>query len=988
MKNKRPTSNNFESELSTWSLKKGNKLIITSNSSLAESTYRKLEKKMDEVVLLPHTETLPYDFFSPSKNIRNHRMQTLSKLLSHEKLTLITSIQALMSPCPDKTHLLPFELLETDQLINRKNFIYGLKNSGYERKDIVTEMGEYSLRGSIIDIYPTGLELPIRIEINNKKIESLRTFNPVSQLTIKRINSFFALPPQEYSLNEKGINSFKNNWRKAFDVFEEDSDIFKSISKGKAEEGTEIYLPLFFNGKITVISFLENFDEVLLDQNVEKELKEYQSLIEERFEEYRYDIKRPLLEPRDIFLTAKEYEIFLSSCEVLQIKFQEPKVKKVTKETRKLNPINRTPSHQILEVDDYVVHLFHGIGIFRGLKNIISQNITNECLEIEYKNDSKVYVPVESMHLVSKYFGAENISLDELGSKKWQKKKSLALKKTFDTAAELLDIQAKRDSKKGKKYTIPEEYKEFCKEFPFIETLDQTTTISEIENDLKNFRPMDRLVCGEVGFGKTEVAMRASFLAAFNNSQICILVPTTVLAQQHYESFVKRFSKTPINIEKLSRDVKPKKKKEVLANLKDGRIDIVIGTHALLQGSIKFHELGLLIIDEEHRFGVRQKEKIKKLREQVNVLYLSATPIPRSLNFALSELKDLSIIATAPEDRLSVRTFIYPFNQNLIKESIQRELIRNGQVYYLCNDLRLINDRKIRLEELFPSQTIDVVHGKLKGSEIEEKMLLFQNGQIDILVCSTIIESGLDISNANTLIVEEADRLGLSQLHQLRGRVGRGKKQAYAYFLKSSRILKRGKADKRLKALQDSDSLSAGFLLSMKDLEARGAGEILGENQSGIMESIGIELYLRLVNKASDQIRKGEVDSFIIEKQTEINLGTSAYIPNDYLPDISQRLIMYNRISSAISLKELKDIQVEMINRFGLFPKELISLFFETEIALMAAQQKIKEIRIGEQNIKISYLNAGKDKTLKKGVDFEDSVKKIYKKLNLIKKVS
>jgi transcription-repair coupling factor (superfamily II helicase) len=326
MKNKRPTSNKFESELSTWSLKKGNKLIITSNSSLAESTYRDLKEQMDEVVLLPHTETLPYDFFSPSKNIRNHRMQTLSKLLSDEKHTLITSIQALMSPCPDKTHLLPFELLETDQLINRKNFIYGLKNSGYERKDIVTEIGEYSLRGSIIDIYPTGSELPIRIEINNKKIESLRTFSPVSQVTIKRINSFFALPPQEYSLSKKGINSFKINWRKAFDVFEEDSDIFKSISKGKAEEGTEIYLPLFFNEKITAISFLENFDQVLLDQNVKKELKEYQSLIDERFEEYRYDIKRPLLEPRDIFLTNKEYEIFLSGCEVQQIKFQESKI--------------------------------------------------------------------------------------------------------------------------------------------------------------------------------------------------------------------------------------------------------------------------------------------------------------------------------------------------------------------------------------------------------------------------------------------------------------------------------------------------------------------------------------------------------------------------------------------------------------------------------------------------------------------------------------
>ena len=377
---------------------------------------------MDEVVLLPHTETLPYDFFSPSKNIRNHRMQTLSKLLSDEKHTLITSIQALMSPCPDKTHLLPFELLETDQLINRKNFIYGLKNSGYERKDIVTEMGEYSLRGSIIDIYPTGSELPIRIEINNRKIESLRTFSPVSQVTIKRINSFFALPPQEYSLSEKGINSFKINWRKAFDAFEEDSDIFKSISKGKAEEGTEIYLPLFFNGKITAISFLENFDLVLLDQNVEKELKEYQSLIDERFEEYRYDIKRPLLEPRDIFLTNKEYEIFLSGCEVQQIKFQESKIKKVTKVTRKLNSINHTPSHQILEIDDYVVHLFHGIGIFKGLKNIISKNITNECLEIEYKNDSKVYVPVESMHLVSKYFGAEKYFFRRIRIKKMAKK--------------------------------------------------------------------------------------------------------------------------------------------------------------------------------------------------------------------------------------------------------------------------------------------------------------------------------------------------------------------------------------------------------------------------------------------------------------------------------------------------------------------------------------------------------------------------------------
>jgi transcription-repair coupling factor (superfamily II helicase) len=464
-------------------------------------------------------------------------------------------------------------------------------------------------------------------------------------------------------------------------------------------------------------------------------------------------------------------------------------------------------------------------------------------------------------------------------------------------------------------------------------------------------------------------------------------VPTTVLAQQHYESFIKRFSHSPINIQKLSRDISASKRIEILSQLKDGHIDIIIGTHALLQGSIEFQDLGLLIIDEEHRFGVRQKEKIKKLKEDVNILYLSATPIPRSLNFALAELKDLSIIATAPENRLSVRTFIYPFNEHLIKESIQREILRNGQVYYLCNDLRLIEDRKTRIEKLFPSHNVDFIHGQLKGSEIEQKMLLFQNGQINILVCSTIIESGLDIPNANTLIVEEADRLGLSQLHQLRGRVGRGRKQAYAYFLKSNRILKRKKADKRLKALKDSDSLSAGFLLSLKDLEARGAGEILGENQSGIMESIGIDLYLRLVNRATNQIQKGEIESFILEKDIEVNLNTSTYIPEDYLPDISQRLIMYNRISSAISLEELRDIQIEMINRFGLFPKELKALFIESELTLIANEKNINKIKIKKENIEINFLDSTKDKVLKKGVDFKDNIKKIYEGLNLDKKI-
>ena len=981
-------NNSFQEQLFSWANQKDQKVIITSNPLLAESTYQELEKRHPKVSLFPHTETLPYDFFSPSKHIKNLRMQALSGLLADKTNILIISIQALMSPCPDKAHLLPFELLETNKNIDRKNLISGLQNSGYERKDIVKEVGEFALRGSIIDIYATGYDEPIRIEINESKIESLRTFDPTSQITTQKINSFSAIPPYEYALNQKGINLFKKNWRNCFDTYEEDSDVFKSIAKGKAEEGSEIYLPLFFLGKTSVINYLDKFDTVLLDKNVLKEIKDYELLINERYEEYRYDLTRPLLKPSELFLTKNEFKSFLKDREVTNITFKDFNSKKITKAKIKSIQPTKEYNHQIPEIDDRVVHLFHGIGIFKGLKNIKTKSTSNECLEIEYRNNSKVFVPIDSMHLVSKYFGPEEINIDELGSKKWERKKTLAIKKTFDTAAELLKTQAKRNLRKGKKYQIPKnEYYEFCREFQFIETQDQKNTILEIEKDLQDSIPMDRLVCGEVGFGKTEVAMRASFISAFNNSQTCILVPTTVLAQQHYESFLKRFSNSPINIQKLSRDITVRKRKEILSHLKDGHIDIIIGTHALLQGSIEFQRLGLLIIDEEHRFGVRQKEKIKKLKEDVNILYLSATPIPRSLNFALAELKDLSIIATAPENRLSVRTFIYPFNEHLIKESIQRELLRNGQVYYLCNDLRLIQDRKTRIEDLFPSHNVDFIHGKLKGSEIEEKMLLFQNGQINILVCSTIIESGLDIANANTLIVEEADRLGLSQLHQLRGRVGRGKKQAYAYFLKSNRILKRKKADKRLKALKDSDSLSAGFLLSLKDLEARGAGEILGENQSGIMESIGIDLYLRLVNRATNQIQKGEIESFILEKDIEVNLNTSTYIPEDYLPDINQRLIMYNKISSAISLEELKDIQIEMINRFGLFPKELKALFFESELTLIATEKNVNEIKIKKEDIEINFLDSTKDKVFKKGVDFKDNIKKIYEGLNLDKKI-
>ena len=501
--------------------------------------------------------------------------------------------------------------------------------------------------------------------------------------------------------------------------------------------------------------------------------------------------------------------------------------------------------------------------------------------------------------------------------------------------------------------------------------------MKEVETDLLNKKPMDRFVCGEVGFGKTELAMRAAFLASYNNKQTCVLVPTTLLAQQHLDSFKKRFEDTAVNIAMLTKNIKNKTRKILLEDLSKGKIDILIGTHALLQDSISYSDIGLLIIDEEHRFGVRQKEKIKKIKKDINVLSLSATPIPRSLNFALSKLKDFSIISSPPPDRVSVKTFVYSLNKNLISESIQREILRGGQIYYLCNDLRLINNRKVDLQDSFPELSIGIVHGRLKPLDIETTMLEFHEGNIDILFCSTIIESGLDIQNANTIIIESADKLGLAQLHQLRGRVGRSNKQAYAYFLKSSSNIKRKKARSRIEAFEDSDSRSAGLLLAIKDLEIRGAGEILGEKQSGILQSIGLDLYTRLLNKAADYIKKGILEFDLLEKEKDINLGVSSYIPKDYLPDLNQRLIMYNRIALARSNQELRAIQIEMIDRFGLFPKEINNLFIQNEIRLIAESLSISSIQASRDRIKVMYINKEQItmKTPSKLEDFPSRIK-------------
>ena len=952
-----------------------NNLLVTKDAQSAVKLFSYFEDNAD-FILLENSELLPYDFFSMSPIVRAKRIDALSSLLKRKGITLIASINTILSPVPHPSHISPLNSLSVNDYFKVESVIDEIINYGYVKKDFVTEPGHFALRGSVMDIFLTSSKKPIRIEFFDNKIESLRSFNTESQITDEKIDTLNFLPSYEYPSHKEAAEIFKKEWRKNFDTFENDSEIFSRVMNLKSAEGVEIYLPLFYEGKVTILSYLNHIDQIYIQKNTDAKASEFEELINERYEEYRYDQKRPLLKPNDLFLSYSDFINYVqknNSFDFDQLEVSE-NFENLKESTR--NEKADVSTSKMPDKGDLVVHLSHGIGRFSGLKQLNTFVGTSDCLEILYKDNSKVFVPIENMNLVSKYFGPEDRDVDSLNSKKWKKRKDKALKQTFDTAAELLEVQAKRNKARGFAFKIyEEEFLDFVKKFPYEETYDQKRTIEEVTFDMQSNRPMDRLICGEVGFGKTEVAMRAAFIAALNNKQTCILVPTTLLASQHFASFVERFTDSGISISTLSRNISNKEKDALLLGLESGEIDIVIGTHALIQGNIKFKDLGLLIIDEEHRFGVRQKEKIKTLKEEVEILSLSATPIPRSLNFALSELKDLSIIATAPDDRLPVKTFTYSFNENLIHEAIQRENLRGGQTYYLCNDLTLIEDRRIRLKDKFQDLEIEVVHGQLKPKDIEAIMLKFNAGQIDILVCSTIIESGIDVSNANTLIVEDADQFGLSQLHQLRGRVGRSEKQAYTYFLRSRNIINKKNADKRFDALMSADSLSAGFLLALKDLEIRGAGEILGSSQSGVFESIGLELYTRMIKKASEFIKSGELDFQSLDESPEININENCFIPEDYLPDINVRLLMYNKVALAETNEDLKNIQIEMINRFGLLPDELKNFFHQAELRIVAENFSVKKINFNANKISIFYKNNELDTSFFNDGRLEDKVK-------------
>ncbi|WP_101759606.1 transcription-repair coupling factor [Oceanicoccus sp. KOV_DT_Chl] len=607
-----------------------------------------------------------------------------------------------------------------------------------------------------------------------------------------------------------------------------------------------------------------------------------------------------------------------------------------------------------------VVHIDHGVGRYRGLQSIGIDGEETEFLTLEYADGAKLYVPVASLHLISRYSGAdeEMAPLHRLGSDKWQKAKRKAAEKIRDVAAELLDIYARRAARPGQKLVVPEQaYQKFAAGFPFEETPDQETAITAVLADMQNTTATDRLVCGDVGFGKTEVAMRAAFVAAHNSKQVAILVPTTLLAQQHYESFKDRFADWPVTIDVLSRFRSVKEQEQILAKVASGKVDILIGTHKLLQKDVKYHDLGLLIIDEEHRFGVRQKEQLKSLRAEVDILTLTATPIPRTLNMAMSGMRDLSIIATPPARRLSVKTFVREWDNGVIKEAILREILRGGQVYYLHNEVKTIEQSARELKALIPELRIGIGHGQMPERQLEQVMSDFYHKRFNLLLCTTIIETGIDIPSANTIIIDRADKFGLAQLHQLRGRVGRSHHQAYAYLLTPGVKNMTRDAEKRLEAISQAEDLGSGFTLATHDLEIRGAGELLGDDQSGQIHSIGFTLYMEMLERAVNAIKQGKTidleQSF--DTSSEVNLRLPALIPDDYLPDVHTRLILYKRIASAENNNDLRELQVEMIDRFGLLPDPVKNLFRATQIKLQAQQIGIKKVEASAAGGKLEF---------------------------------
>jgi transcription-repair coupling factor (superfamily II helicase) len=1027
------------------------------------------------VLTLPDWEVLPWDLFSPLPDIVSERLRTLAELPGLRRGLVLVTLDTLLQRLAPSGWVAArsFDLAVGDTLA-LEAFRMRLIEAGYASVTQVGAPGEFAVSGSLLDVFPMGTEHPLRIDLFDDRIDAIRRFDPETQRSLDALPALRLLPAREFPLDPDAIRAFRRRWRSRFEGDPTRSPLYTGVSDGYAPAGIEFWSPLFFEDTGTLFDYLPARTVIAdLTQDREGGLARAWRSLQDRHAERSGDIERPLLEPREIFLTPEEIESGLAAYSRVESQpFRDPQPTDVdfdfgtqlpkpllldARAERPLAPLqdflDGFPGRVLLAADSPgrrevlgellrgarlqatacdgwegflasgdrvgltvapelqglslpggslallsesqlfgtrarqerrrrksaasdpnailrdlqsltagapVVHEEYGVGRYVGLQAMEVGGQPGEFLVLEYQGGDRLYVPVHALHYVSRYSGGapESAPLHKLGSDQWSRARRRAAEKVRDVAAELLDLYAQRKARRGLQLAPNElEYQAFANGFPFEETADQAEAIVQVIADLGREQPMDRVVCGDVGFGKTEVAMRAAFVAVQAGKQVVVLVPTTLLAQQHQNSFADRFADWPVRIESLSRFRSGKETTAALEGVENGTVDILIATHRLLHAQPRFKDLGLVIIDEEHRFGVRDKERLKALRAEVHVLTLTATPIPRTLNMALGGLRELSIIATPPAERLPIKTFVTEWHDATVREAILRELRRGGQIYYVHNEVRDIARVAESLGKLVPEAKIRIGHGQMRERELEQMMVDFYHRRFDILVATTIIESGIDVPSANTIIIDRADRFGLAQLHQMRGRVGRSHHRAYAYLLVPSRKALTGDALKRLEALESLEELGAGFVLATHDLEIRGAGELLGEQQSGEMAEVGLTLYLDMLDRAVKALRAGrrvDLDA-PLAAQSEVELRVPSLLPEDYVGDVQVRLALYKRIAAAADEDALDGMLVELTDRFGEPPTPARNLLRTARLRLVARRLGLRRVDFGAHGGQLQF---------------------------------
>jgi transcription-repair coupling factor (superfamily II helicase) len=1058
-------------------------VIITYNLLQAQKLYDDLSQLTDitSLYLYPANELIAAEIGIASPELRAQRIDALNFLSSKRTGILIVPMAGLRKILPSPASWGGYQLVfEQGKDIHVTDTLNTLVTMGYNRVDMVDAPGDFSLRGGILDIYPLTERNPIRIELFDTEVDSIRSFSAEDQRSIEKLDSVLIGPATESPINQEQMYIIAEKLKTGL------SSTIKKVKKDKTKElltqniGYDIemlkngqkpeqlfkYMSLAYDEPASLLDYVSSGSILLIDElsrvleindRLEKEEAEwYTSLLEEGQIIHDLDVSHslskllaqsnlsriylslflrhiPNTSPQNIInITCKPMQnfhgqmnllkaevdrwkkghytiVFLAANESRVKKLQEvledyeieaapggtlgplskgtqiltgslstgfefPMAKlaviteeelfnkqvKKTPRRQKLSNAERIKNYSELKVGDYVVHVNHGIGKYLGIETLIINGVHKDYLHIKYQGTDKLYVPVEQIELVQKYVGSEGKEpkLYKLGGSEWKRVKKKVQSSVQDIADDLIKLYAEREAAKGHAFAPDGDLqREFEYSFPYEETEDQLRSIQEIKRDMEKERPMDRLLCGDVGYGKTEVAVRAAFKAIMDGKQVAILVPTTILAQQHYETIKERFQDYPIKIGQLSRFRSRKEQLETTKGLKAGTVDLVVGTHRLLSKDIQFHNLGLLVIDEEQRFGVTHKEKIKQMKTNVDVLTLTATPIPRTLHMSMLGVRDLSVIETPPENRFPVQTYVMEYNGNLVREAIERELSRDGQVYFLYNRVEDIERKAEEISMLVPDARVAYAHGQMTESQLESVILGFLEGEFDVLVTTTIIETGVDIPNVNTLIVYDADRMGLSQLYQLRGRVGRSNRVAYAYFTYRKDKVLTEVSEKRLQTIKEFTELGSGFKIAMRDLSIRGAGNLLGAQQHGFIDSVGFDLYSQMLKEAIEERRGTDV-----EKETpafEMELDLDAYIPDTYIADGHQKIEMYKRFRGIKSFEDIEELKEEMVDRYGDYPKEVGYLYTVAEMKVYAGNAYLESMKQAKQVITILMSEKG-----------------------------